>query len=175
MRKQKKRHDAPPVAVKRRAEAREKIVRKLALLQKWEAVGVPPGLSAPESLEQFRTWENELLGAERIGSKGTINQPWNADLKLQVERVLGILTARKGEDAAHVDTASRRSARQAAEIKELKAFTRKLASQYSATREDLTRARGRLAQAERRVSDLQAERAKLLAELTEHRRLIQAL
>ena len=67
----------------RQAEARTRLQRKIYVLERIYAEGIPAGCTLPSSMAQLRDWEDANLDVRRIGSPSTTNarlSQKNADL-----------------------------------------------------------------------------------------------
>jgi len=117
----------------------------------------------PRSLEQFRVWADEKLKLEIIGSKSTLYQPWNVDVRIEILKLIKslrspekTLTSRKNKtDRAKEDN------------KELKFTLKQLAGEMHKTRQELLTAERENARKDQRIAELKEENSKLTAKLKE--------
>jgi len=163
MRKKTKSH-APAIALQNQNDARLKINAKIAVLQRYSKKGVPNGAFVPKSLEQFRSWTDKQLDLAQIGSKSTLYQPWNSELKTEIVRLIKLLRSR------HKTSKNGTSALDGlrAEKIELRFTLKQLAGEMHETRQQLQFERRESERKDHRIADLKEENANLTAQLRKH-------
>jgi chromosome segregation ATPase len=159
--------NTPAVAEARRDEAQAKIQRKIDVLSQWAEHGAPEDAFVPASENQFRTWQDEELGLEPIGSKGTLNQPHNRVLKREANRLLDLLQKNTQRKEQRRDSRRERTERLATELETVKVQLADMATRYSAERDEARRARREALSLRQRIADLQEDRAALVQRLRE--------
>jgi hypothetical protein len=99
----------PAIWEVRRVEAQSRIDAKIAVLQRYEARGIPPGAHVPDSMNAFWEWQDGSLGLERIGTARTMSvdaTPHNKARIDEVVRLIGVLAAKPAPDPDEVETPS---------------------------------------------------------------------
>jgi chromosome segregation ATPase len=134
------------------------------VLQKYSKQGVPDGAFVPKSLEQFRLWKDDELRLHEIGSKSTLYQPWNRELRTKVVSLIKTLTARQKTSIGRRTVEDRLRA----EIVELKFTLKQLAGDLHETRQELQFERRERERGQHRMADLKEENSKLTAQLRQH-------
>lgn len=89
-----------------RLEAQERIRRKLAVLQDYLANGIPTGSFVPKSINQFRQWEDDARGLQRIGSPNTMSAESSPHNKHLIETVKRLLAELSDKDQARLSIGS---------------------------------------------------------------------
>jgi hypothetical protein len=154
---------SPAIAIQNQKEATLKVNAKIGVLRNYAKKGVPDGAFVPKSLEQFRLWNDDELKLAQIGSKSTLYQPWNRELRVEILRLIKGLTS-KGK------TSNRRAAleRLRAENAELKFTLKQLVGEMHETRQELQFERRESERKDHRIANLKDENGKLTAQLRQH-------
>lgn len=145
----------------RKAAAQRKIKAKIAVLERYARDGVPGGAYVPKYLADFRRWEDEALGLERLGSPNTLDAAHNVQLKKRALELLETIAKNQKRKAGRtriIDT-------QKAENKRLDMLVRGLTSQLHCTRHDLDQARQNERRWKKRAEELMVENGELLRTL----------
>jgi len=117
----------------------------------------------PRSLEQFRVWADEKLKLEIIGSKSTLYQPWNVDVRIEILKLIKSLTSPEKTSTSRKS----RTDRAKEDNKELTFTLKQLAGEMHKTRQELLTAERENARKDQRIADLKEENSKLTAKLKE--------
>jgi septal ring factor EnvC (AmiA/AmiB activator) len=117
----------------------------------------------PRSLEQFRVWADDNLKLEVIGSKSTLYQPWNVNVRGEVLKLIKSLTSLEKTSANRKNKTDRVKE----ENRELKFTLKQLAGEMHKTRQELLTAERDGARKDQRITDLKEENSKLTAKLKE--------
>jgi dynactin complex subunit len=128
---------------------------------------VPNGAFVPKSLEQFRLWTDKEFDLAQIGSKSTLYQTWNSELRTEIARLIKVLRSRLKTSKNGTSAVDRLRA----ENIEIKFTLKQLAGEVHQLRQDLQFERRESDRKDHRVADLKEENAKLTAQLRKHKGL----
>jgi outer membrane murein-binding lipoprotein Lpp len=157
------RAQAPKIALHNRRAARQKIDAKISVLKNYLENGTPHGAFVPKSLEQFRVWTDDGLNLQAIGSKSTLYQGWNRDVRQEILSLMRSLTAQTGKTKRKDSTHRLRT-----ENRELKFTLKQLAGEVHKTRQELQAAQRENRRKDQRIADLKEEISELTARLKQH-------
>ncbi|HKO98142.1 MAG TPA: hypothetical protein VJU86_14185 [Pyrinomonadaceae bacterium] len=122
---------------------------------------MPDGAFVPKSLEQFRLWTDKELELAQIGSKSTLYQPWNGELRTEIVRLIKLLRSRRKTSKTGINALNRLRA----EKLEIKFTLKQLAGEVHQIRQELQFERRESERKDHRIADLKEENAKLTAQL----------
>ncbi len=125
---------------------------------------MPDGAFVPKSLEQFRLWADKELDLAQIGSKSTLYQPWNSELRTEIVRLIKLLRSRRKTSKTGTSALDRLRA----ERIEIKFTLKQLAGEVHQIRQELQFERRESERKDHRIADLKEENAKLTAQLRQH-------
>jgi chromosome segregation ATPase len=125
---------------------------------------VPDGAFVPKSLEQFRLWTDKELELAQIGSKSTLYQPWNRELRTEIVRLIKLLRSRRKTPKNGTSALDRLRAG----YSEIKFTLKQLAGEVHQIRQELQFERRESERKDHRIADLKEENAKLTAQLRQH-------
>lgn len=128
---------------------------------------MPEGAFVPKSIEQFRLWKDKELELVEIGSKSTLYQPWNGELRTEIVRLIKLLRSRRRTSKNGTSAVDRLRAQNI----EIKFTLKQLAGEVHQLRQDLQLERRESERKDHRVADLKEENAKLTAQLRKHKGL----
>lgn len=117
----------------------------------------------PRSLEQFRVWTDDNLKLRAIGSKSTLYQPWNVDVRIEILKLIKSLTSPEKT----LTNRKNKTDRLKEDNKELKFTLKQLAGEMHKTRQQLLTSERESARKDQRIEDLKEENSKLTAKLKE--------
>lgn len=154
-----------------RLEAQERIRRKLAVLQDYVANGIPTGSFVPKSINQFRQWEDDARGLQRIGSPNTMSAESSPHNKHLIETVKRLLAELSEKDQARQGRSSEKGGGSKSRRKELDVLKKKVAhfedlvtklvGDWHMAQNELNDLKDQLRNRERRNQDLNAEVSRL--------------
>jgi septal ring factor EnvC (AmiA/AmiB activator) len=150
------------ISGRRKDAAQEKIQKKIDVLEKYAASGVPADALVPKDMTAFRQWEDASIGLEKIGSPNTMDKPFNRGAKKRALELIEILAKKKNRKERRtqiIDTLR-------AQVKKLDRLVGELTNQMHATRHDLDEARQGERRWKKRCNELSEENAELRKQLS---------
>ena len=159
-----------------KVDAQERIQRKLEVLKSYRTDGIPLGAFVPQSMNQFRAWEDKPKGIFRIGSPNTMSatsSPHNREL---IEKVKSLLEAFAGDKQRSEDKISPLSVSrsQVGEVRRLKAHIDQIEDLNAKLVCDWHAANNELAFVKRSLSELKQSNSNLKSVVSELRAQIVA-
>jgi chromosome segregation ATPase len=144
----------------RQRTARIEVEKKLAVLRRYVLEGITDGVFVPQSVAQFRRWEDDALDLNRIGSPNTLNSrssPHNQDIIDELSELLTTLKRLQKKPKRVRPTVEESTWKSNYECRELKKLNASLASRVHELRDELESQKQRMQQEKTDLKILNAE------------------
>ncbi|MBB3219894.1 hypothetical protein [Pseudoduganella umbonata] len=142
----------------RREELRQKILRKLEILEGYNVDGIPDFFAVPKSITQFRLWDDPIANVHMISSPNSLDRkhsPHNLEL---IERVISVIGKLQRHPAGRRKVSrSKKAENYATENTTLKKALAKMGATLHELRNDIAVLKVDLATARSQVARLQGQ------------------